>query len=96
MYALSGLRAAYLVCPPRLAEGLRAVTPPWAVGLPGQVAAVEALKHPQYYAERYAETRCLRDELLTELRALGLEVQGEAANFLLCHLPERAPKAARS
>jgi histidinol-phosphate/aromatic aminotransferase/cobyric acid decarboxylase-like protein len=94
VYALSGLRAAYLACPPRIAQELRSVTPPWAVGLPGQVAAVEALKHRQYYAERYAETRCLRDELLTELRAVGLEVQGGAANFLLCHLPERAPPAA--
>ena len=43
VYALSGLRAAYLVAPRHLLEGLRAVTPPWAVSLPAQVAAVAAL-----------------------------------------------------
>jgi histidinol-phosphate/aromatic aminotransferase/cobyric acid decarboxylase-like protein len=95
VYALSGLRAAYLTCPPRIADEMRSVTPPWVVSLVGQVAAVEALKDPQYYARRYAETRHLREELLGELRALGgLEVLGGAANFLLCSLAEGGPDAA--
>jgi histidinol-phosphate/aromatic aminotransferase/cobyric acid decarboxylase-like protein/GNAT superfamily N-acetyltransferase len=95
VYALSGLRAAYLTCPPRLAQELRAVTPPWVVGLLGQVAAVEALRDPQYYAGRYAETRDLREELLGKLRQLGgIEVQDGAANFLLCRLSESGPDAA--
>jgi histidinol-phosphate/aromatic aminotransferase/cobyric acid decarboxylase-like protein/GNAT superfamily N-acetyltransferase len=96
VYALSGLRAAYLTCPPQLANELRLVTPPWVVSLVGQVAAVEALKDPEYYARRYAETRHLFEELLGELRALagGLEVVGGAANFFLCRLPKSGPNSA--
>ena len=95
VYALSGLRAAYLACPPRLAQEIRSVTPPWVIGLPAQVAAVEALKDPRYYARCYAETRLLRKELLEGLRALGrLQVQDGVANFLLCRLPEQGPDAA--
>jgi histidinol-phosphate/aromatic aminotransferase/cobyric acid decarboxylase-like protein len=95
VYALSGLRAAYLTCPPHIANDMRSVTPPWVVSLVGQVAAVAALGDPRYYAQRYAETRQLREDLLVELRALGeLEVLGSAANFLLCALPEGGPDAA--
>jgi histidinol-phosphate/aromatic aminotransferase/cobyric acid decarboxylase-like protein len=89
------LRAAYLTCPPRIADEIRSVTPPWVVSLVGQVAAVKALEDPQYYARRYTETRHLRAELLEELRALGgLEVLGGTANFLLCSLAENGPDAA--
>jgi len=95
VYALSGLRAAYLTCPHHIADEVRAVTPPWAVSLVGQVAAVEALKDPQYYAGRYAETRRLREELVENLRGLGgLVVHGGTANFILCNLAVGGPDAA--
>jgi histidinol-phosphate/aromatic aminotransferase/cobyric acid decarboxylase-like protein len=94
VYALSGLRVAYLCAGPHQLEPLRAWTPPWAVGLPGQVAAVEALGNPGYYAARYRETHVLREELALGLRALGLRVIPGVANFLLCHLPEEVPEAA--
>src|SRR5204863_2860682 len=67
VYALSGARAAYLCGPAPLLEELRALTPPWAVGLVGQVAAVAALQDPDYYAARYAETRRLREQLALRL-----------------------------
>ena len=38
VYALSGLRAAYLCAPPHQLEELRALTPPWSVSLPAQIA----------------------------------------------------------
>lgn len=94
VYALSGLRAAYLCGPPMLLESLRAVTPPWVVSLPAQVAAVRALQDPAYYADRYAETRQLRETFSTKLQALGLDVVPGCANFLLCHLRENQPTAA--
>ncbi|MCL5744344.1 MAG: aminotransferase class I/II-fold pyridoxal phosphate-dependent enzyme, partial [Acidobacteria bacterium] len=59
VYALSGTRAAYLCAAPHQLESLRAVTPPWMVSLPGQVAAVNALQDPAYYAARHHETRQL-------------------------------------
>ena len=95
VYALSGLRAAYLVAPESLAAGVRRAQPPWAVSLPGQIAAVHALKSTAYYESRWAETAELREEMATQLRALGLHVVPGVANFLLCRLPGGTRTAAQ-
>ncbi len=87
-YALSGARVGYLCGPPQLMSALRTITPPWVVSLPAQIAAVHAVRDPEYYRCRYAETRTLRSALAGELRSLGLTVWPGAANFLLCQLPE--------
>jgi histidinol-phosphate/aromatic aminotransferase/cobyric acid decarboxylase-like protein len=95
VYALSGLRAAYLVGPTDLIAPLRAISPPWALSLPAQVAAVKALEDPAYYAMRYRQTHALRRELVAELRECqGLQVLPGVANFALCHLPPDGPSAA--
>jgi histidinol-phosphate/aromatic aminotransferase/cobyric acid decarboxylase-like protein/GNAT superfamily N-acetyltransferase len=95
MYALSGARVAYLCAPAPLAAELLAITPPWAVSLPAQVAAVAALADPRYYAARYLETHRLRVNLARDLhRAAPMEIVPSVANFLLCHLPEDGPTAA--
>ena len=92
VYALSGLRCAYLCGAPQLIALLRGLTPPWAVGLPAQVAAVRALAEPEYYAERYAQTHRLREELAQSLeRELGWNVTRGIANFVLARLPEDGP-----
>jgi histidinol-phosphate/aromatic aminotransferase/cobyric acid decarboxylase-like protein/GNAT superfamily N-acetyltransferase len=92
-YALSGARVAYLCAGAHQLEALRAVTPPWVVGLPAQVAAVRALEDPAYYAARHAETAALRDHLAAGLAGLGWDVIPGVANFLLGHLPEDGPDA---
>jgi histidinol-phosphate/aromatic aminotransferase/cobyric acid decarboxylase-like protein len=94
VYALSGTRVAYLCAPAITANLLREITPPWAVSLPAQLAAVNALADPEYYAARYRETGVLRETLVGELRALGINVVPSVTNFLLCHLPESGPDAA--
>jgi histidinol-phosphate/aromatic aminotransferase/cobyric acid decarboxylase-like protein/GNAT superfamily N-acetyltransferase len=94
VYALSGARVAYLCASPHQLEELKAITPPWVVSLPAQVAAVNALADPGYYAARYAETAKLRVELSTELGSLGLQVIPGVANFLLATLPSMGPEAA--
>jgi histidinol-phosphate/aromatic aminotransferase/cobyric acid decarboxylase-like protein/GNAT superfamily N-acetyltransferase len=94
VYALSGARVAYLCSSPQQLEELRAITPPWVVGLPTQVAAVHALQESEYYAARYAETAGLREALADQLRSLGWEIIPGVANFLLCHLPSNGPTAA--
>lgn len=86
-YALSGARAAYLCASPQQLEALRPLNPPWAVSLPAQVAAVNALQDPDYYTARYAETRSLRRGLVEALQPLGWEILEGSANFILCHLP---------
>ncbi|MFM8470175.1 MAG: aminotransferase class I/II-fold pyridoxal phosphate-dependent enzyme [Limisphaerales bacterium] len=94
VYALSGARAAYLCAGPHQLEALRAITPPWVVGLPAQVAAVHALQDLDYYAARHAETHGLREDLAKALRGLGLRVVPGIANFVLCELPAAGPNAA--
>lgn len=94
-YGLSGVRVAYLCGPPALIAGLRRHLPPWAVSLPGQVAAVRALADPDYYAVRYRETARLRHELAEALPGVlpMIVIPGEA-NFLLCLLDADGPGAA--
>lgn len=95
-YALSGVRAAYLVGPAGLVERLRPLAPPWSVGLPAQLAAVRALEDPAYYRARWSETHALRADLADRLRTLpSLRVHDGVANFLLCELGDGAPPAAR-
>jgi histidinol-phosphate/aromatic aminotransferase/cobyric acid decarboxylase-like protein len=92
-YALSGARVAYLCASPQQLEELRAFTPPWAVSLVAQVAAVRALEAPDYYASCWRETASLREGLAVEVGKLGWEVIPGVANFLLCHLPESGSEA---
>ncbi|HYE62415.1 MAG TPA: aminotransferase class I/II-fold pyridoxal phosphate-dependent enzyme [Phycisphaerales bacterium] len=93
VFALSGVRAAYLCGPERLMRELRRVTPPWAVSLPAQMAAVAAFGDRAYYRGRWAETHALRHVLGTGLRALGFEVFEGVINSVLCRVPEDGPSA---
>jgi histidinol-phosphate/aromatic aminotransferase/cobyric acid decarboxylase-like protein len=92
VYALSGMRAAYLCGPMHQLSDLIPWTPPWAVSLVAQVAAVRALEDPAYYAERYAETGLLRETLIDGLRSFGIqEIVPGRANFLMFHLEPEHP-----
>jgi histidinol-phosphate/aromatic aminotransferase/cobyric acid decarboxylase-like protein len=92
VYALSGMRVGYLCAAPHQLSDLISLTPPWAVGLPAQVAAVRALEDAAYYEERYRSTHLLRGEMHNALRAMDIHeiVPGEA-NFLMFHLDESQP-----
>jgi histidinol-phosphate/aromatic aminotransferase/cobyric acid decarboxylase-like protein/GNAT superfamily N-acetyltransferase len=87
VYGLSGVRAAYLCGPAALMAGLRKLTPPWAVSLPAQVAAVAAMKDEGYYAACWQRTHELRAALAMQLRGLGLEVFEGVINSVLCRVP---------
>jgi histidinol-phosphate/aromatic aminotransferase/cobyric acid decarboxylase-like protein len=93
VYALSGARAAYLCAGPHQLESLRPLTPPWAVSLPAQIAAVKALEDPGYYAAKYEETHALRRQLVEALKPLKWKIIPGVTNFVLCHLPENGPDA---
>lgn len=89
VYALSGLRTAYLCASPLQLEKLRSISPPWAVSLPSQIAALVALKEDRYYEKCYEQTHLLREEFSKELLKINsLEVLQSKANFVLCYLPE--------
>jgi histidinol-phosphate/aromatic aminotransferase/cobyric acid decarboxylase-like protein len=97
MYALSGMRAAYAVAEPATAEELRRWTPPWPVSLPAQMAAVAALRDPDYYGERWHATHALRRRLAADLAgsAQDVTVEESVANFLSVTLPSGGPSAAQ-
>ena len=95
-YALSGVRAAYLCASPGLVRETLRWSPPWAVSLPGQIAACKAFASLDYYRARWRETAILRGELQAGLEAQGWDVVPGCANFLLCHLPPSAPDAEES
>jgi histidinol-phosphate/aromatic aminotransferase/cobyric acid decarboxylase-like protein len=94
VYALSGMRVAYLCGSLHQLSDLVPLTPPWAVSLPGQVAAVKALGDSAYYQDRYRETRKLRQQLIEGLRGLGIhEIVPGQANFVMFHLEPDQPLA---
>ncbi|MDQ1048524.1 histidinol-phosphate aminotransferase family protein [Streptomyces sp. V4I2] len=100
MYALSGMRAAYLVAEPTTAAQLRLRTPPWPVSLPAQLAAVAALRDPAYYSACWLRTHALRRQLAADLADLAcsdeaLVVEEGVANFLTVTLPSGGPSAAQ-
>ena len=94
VYALSGLRSAYLCASPFQLEKLRSISPPWAVSLPSQIGALVALKEEHYYEKCYEQTHLLREEFSKELiKFNSLKVLQSKANFVLCYLPENGPDA---
>lgn len=84
-YGLSGLRVGYLACPADFAAELATQNPPWAVGMMGQLAAIEALRDHGYYHERALETHKLRQDLADSLTSV--RVVPSATNFLMMELP---------
>lgn len=95
IYALSGLRVAYLVTAPRRARELRRWMPPWVVSLPAQWAAIRALAANDYYRARWRETAQLRTELISRLDELELgEIHAGVLNAVIVQLADRLPDAA--
>ena len=87
VYALSGLRAAYLCANPNNIRPLKRITPPWVISLPAQIAATYALKQEDYYIKKYQETHELRNKLELQLKQIGIdEIIPGIANFIMFHV----------
>jgi histidinol-phosphate/aromatic aminotransferase/cobyric acid decarboxylase-like protein len=93
VYALSGARVGYMVMHPDLAAEMGKWLPPWPVGLLAQAAAMEALRHPEYYRGKYEETRALREEFRQALRKHHPVLS--CTNFFLIRPDSVADMAAR-
>lgn len=87
-YSLSGLRVGYLVASEARISEWERVSPPWSVGLIGQLAAIEALLDKDYYQRRALETQELAAELSAGLSDLGYEPVPTKANFVLVKKPD--------
>jgi len=87
VYALSGLRAAYLCANPKNIRTLKRITPPWIISLPAQIASTYALKEEDYYRRKYKETHTYRENLKLELNKIGIdEIVPGIANFIMFHV----------
>tara|TARA_Y100000994_G_scaffold195839_1_gene165443 strand:- start:456 stop:1586 length:1131 start_codon:yes stop_codon:yes gene_type:complete len=96
VYALSGLRAAYLCANPKNVRPLKQITPPWVISLPAQIASTHALKQEDYYLKKYQETHALRDKLELELKQIGIdEIIPGIANFIMFHVSNDKFSASR-
>lgn len=87
VYALSGVRAGYIVASQKIIEELSGLVPPWAVSFVGQVAGVEAMRDEEYYKQKYEETHILREEMITQLSSLkSIRIYPSVGNFFLLEL----------
>jgi histidinol-phosphate/aromatic aminotransferase/cobyric acid decarboxylase-like protein len=94
VYALSGMRVAYLCAAMHQLADLIPITPPWAVSLPAQVAAVRSLEDGAYYTSRHQETLELREQVIRGLRSMGIrEIVPSTTNFVMFHLEKQHPSA---
>jgi len=92
--ALPGLRVAAVDAPPRVAEALLALTPPWCVSTAAIAAGCAGLADTAHReATRRASTEG-RVALSAALRGLGLRVTDAAANYVCAHVGDDAAATA--
>jgi len=82
-FAFAGARVGYLASDAELVDALHLVRLPYHLSALTQAAALAALAHTDELLATVAAVREQRDRLVTELRAMGLEVVDSDANFVL-------------
>lgn len=90
VYALSGLRLAYLCSSPALLAGVKLKTPPWVLSRMAHAAGIAALNSYEYYAAQHDVTNRTRAHLEMGLRQCGFEVIPGCANFVIARHPRIA------
>lgn len=95
VYALSGVRLAYLCASPMLLDAIRARTPPWNVSRLAQLAGVAALRSKDYYAAKIEETHRLRQRMVDALHDLGAVCVPGCANFIMFSVDDPTEFVAR-
>lgn len=83
IYGLCGLRTGYGICAPEVKHAIDKVRQPFNVNLLGQVAAAEALRHPEEVVRRRDANARRRDLLVKRLADLGRGTIPSQANFVL-------------
>jgi histidinol-phosphate aminotransferase len=82
-FALAGARVGYLAADPDVVDALHLVRLPYHLSAITQAAALAALAHTDELLATVQAVKEQRDRLVTELRAMGLEVVDSDANFVL-------------
>jgi histidinol-phosphate aminotransferase len=82
-FAFAGARLGYLAADPAVVDALRLVRLPYHLSTLTQAAALSALRHADATLAQVAQLRADRDRLVSELRAMDLDVVDSDANFVL-------------
>jgi histidinol-phosphate aminotransferase len=83
IYGLAGLRLGYGVAHPDLVQALDKLRQPFNVDSLAQVAAVEALRHPDLIQKRRELVAAERERMGKSLEEMGIGFKPSEANFLL-------------
>lgn len=86
LYGLAGLRVGYGIGPVELIEALNRVREPFPVNRLAQSAALAALEDEEFRERVLRDTSRGREELASELRAMGLRCLDSHTNFLFVDL----------
>ena len=82
-FAMAGARLGYLAAEPAVVEALLLVRLPYHLSAVTQAVALAALRHSAELLSSVAAIRTERDQLVGNLRELGLEAPASDANFVL-------------
>jgi threonine-phosphate decarboxylase len=86
-HGIPGLRVAYAVTNPLIAQKFRESLAPWPITSLASRAVVAALEDDEYAARTRELNQRRRAELQLQIETLGMHVYPSAANFLLFRLP---------
>jgi histidinol-phosphate aminotransferase len=82
-FAMAGARVGYLAADPAVVAALLLVRLPYHLSAVTQVVALAALRHSAELLASVAVIRAERDQLVSDLRGLGLTAPDSDANFVL-------------
>jgi histidinol-phosphate aminotransferase len=83
IYGLAGLRLGYAIAHPEVVQALDKLRQPFNVDSLAQIAAAEALRHPELVRERRDLLAAERDRMSRSLEGMGIRFRPSEANFLL-------------
>ncbi len=92
-WGLGALRAGYAIANPPIAGSLDALRPPGSLSTGSALGAELALRHVDVMRRDAAAYRTERERLAAGFCELGLEVVGEAGNFVLARTPWQGDEA---
>lgn len=82
-FGMAGLRLGYMTAAKAVIDAVMLVRLPYHLSAVTQAAAIAALRHADELQAQVASLRAERDNLVTQLRAMGLEAIDSDANFVL-------------
>jgi len=87
IYTVPGIRLGYVAAPKEFIEALMQRTPSWSLGGLAQEVGLACLKDREFVYNSRVRLVRLRDELVNELKGLGLKVYPTSIHYFLAEAP---------